>query len=74
MKRAVSISLGSSKRDKAVEVELLGEAVRVAAASRELVTSSSQGHSCPTFRTPFRRQTAEMAATRGEWPDATSAG
>ncbi len=29
MKRAVSISIGSSKRDKAVEVELLGEKVRV---------------------------------------------
>ena len=29
MKRAVSISLGSSKRDKAVEVELLGERVRI---------------------------------------------
>ena len=27
MKRAVSISIGSSKRDKAVEVELLGERV-----------------------------------------------
>ena len=27
MKRAVSISIGSSKRDKAVEVELLGEKV-----------------------------------------------
>jgi hypothetical protein len=29
MKRAVSISLGSSKRDKAVEVTLLGERVRI---------------------------------------------
>ncbi len=29
MKRAVSISLGSSKRDKAVEVTLLGEQVRI---------------------------------------------
>lgn len=29
MKRAVSISLGSSKRDKSVEVELLGEQVRI---------------------------------------------
>ncbi len=29
MKRAVSISLGSSKRDKAVEIELLGERVRI---------------------------------------------
>lgn len=29
MKRAVSISIGSSKRDKAVEVELLGETVRI---------------------------------------------
>ncbi len=29
MKRAVSISIGSSKRDKAVEVELLGERVRI---------------------------------------------
>ncbi len=29
MKRAVSISLGSSKRDKSVEVELLGEKVRI---------------------------------------------
>ena len=29
MKRAVSISIGSSKRDKAVEVELLGEAIRI---------------------------------------------
>lgn len=29
MKRAVSISLGSSKRDKAVEVELLGEKIRI---------------------------------------------
>ena len=29
MKRAVSISLGSSKRDKAVEVDLLGERVRI---------------------------------------------
>jgi hypothetical protein len=29
MKRAVSISIGSSKRDKAVEIELLGEKVRV---------------------------------------------
>jgi hypothetical protein len=29
MKRAVSVSLGSSKRDKAVEVELLGEKVRI---------------------------------------------
>lgn len=29
MKRAVSISIGSSKRDKAVEVELLGEQVRI---------------------------------------------
>lgn len=29
MKRAVSISIGSSKRDKAVEIELLGEEVRV---------------------------------------------
>ncbi len=29
MKRAVSISIGSSKRDKAVEVELLGEMVRI---------------------------------------------
>lgn len=29
MKRAVSISLGSSKRDKAVEVELLGEKVSI---------------------------------------------
>lgn len=29
MKRAVSISIGSSKRDKAVEVELLGEKVRI---------------------------------------------
>jgi hypothetical protein len=29
MKRAVSISLGSSKRDKAVEVELLGERVSI---------------------------------------------
>src|SRR4030066_2107232 len=29
MKRAVSISIGSSKRNKAVEVELLGEKVRI---------------------------------------------
>ena len=29
MKRAVSISIGSSKRDKAVEVKLLGETVRI---------------------------------------------
>ena len=29
MKRAVSISMGSSKRDKAVEVELMGENVRI---------------------------------------------
>jgi len=29
MKRAVSVSLGSSKRDKAVEVELLGEIIRI---------------------------------------------
>jgi hypothetical protein len=29
MKRAVSISIGSSKRDKAVEVELLGEKVSI---------------------------------------------
>ena len=29
MKRAVSISIGSSKRDKAVEVELLGETVLI---------------------------------------------
>ena len=29
MKRAVSISIGSSKRDKAVEVELLGEQVQI---------------------------------------------
>jgi len=29
MKRAVSISIGSSKRDKAVEVELLGEMIRI---------------------------------------------
>lgn len=29
MKRAVSISIGSSKRDKAVEIEILGEKVRI---------------------------------------------
>src|SRR5512136_1235645 len=29
MKRAVSISIGSSKRNKAVEVELLGEKVQI---------------------------------------------
>ena len=29
MKRAVSISIGSSKRDKAVEVSMLGETVRI---------------------------------------------
>lgn len=29
MKRAVSVSIGSSKRDKAVEIELLGEVVRM---------------------------------------------
>ncbi len=29
MKRAVSISIGSSKRDKAVDIELLGEKVRI---------------------------------------------
>jgi len=29
MKRAVSISLGSSTRDKAVEIDLLGETVRI---------------------------------------------
>ncbi len=29
MKRAVSVSLGSSKRDKAVDVEMLGEVVRI---------------------------------------------
>lgn len=29
MKRAVSVSIGSSKRDKAVEVDLLGEKVRI---------------------------------------------
>jgi len=29
MKRAVSISIGSSKRDKAVEIELLGEQIRI---------------------------------------------
>lgn len=29
MKRAVSVSIGSSKRDKAVELELLGEQVRI---------------------------------------------
>ncbi|MGB2909344.1 MAG: hypothetical protein WBB55_02060, partial [Anaerolineales bacterium] len=29
MKRAVSISIGSSQRDKAVEVELLGEQVQI---------------------------------------------
>ena len=29
MKRAVSVSLGSSKRDKAVEVELFGEQVSI---------------------------------------------
>jgi hypothetical protein len=29
MKRAVSVSIGSSKRDKAVEIELLGERVRL---------------------------------------------
>ena len=29
MKRAVSISLGSSKRDKSIEIELLGEQVRI---------------------------------------------
>lgn len=29
MKRAVSVSIGSSKRDKTVEVKLLGEDVRI---------------------------------------------
>ena len=29
MKRAVSVSIGSSKRDKAVEIELLGQKVRI---------------------------------------------
>ncbi|NJC96060.1 MAG: hypothetical protein FIB03_06955 [Anaerolineae bacterium] len=29
MKRAVSISLGSTSRDKAVEINLLGETVRI---------------------------------------------
>jgi hypothetical protein len=29
MKRAVSISIGSSKRNKAVEIELLGEQIRL---------------------------------------------
>jgi hypothetical protein len=29
MKRAVSISIGSSKRDKMLEIELLGETVRM---------------------------------------------
>ena len=29
MKRAVSVSIGSSKRDKAVEVTLLGEKIRI---------------------------------------------
>ncbi|MCP5095537.1 MAG: quinate 5-dehydrogenase, partial [Chloroflexi bacterium] len=29
MKRAVSVSLGSSTRDKVVEIELLGEQVRI---------------------------------------------
>ena len=29
MKRAVSVSIGSSKRDKAVEVELLGQTIRI---------------------------------------------
>jgi hypothetical protein len=29
MKRAVSVSLGSSKRDKSIEIELLGEQVRI---------------------------------------------
>ena len=29
MKRAVSISIGSSKRNKAVEIELLGEKVQI---------------------------------------------
>jgi hypothetical protein len=29
MKRAVSVSIGSSKRDKAVEIELMGEEVSI---------------------------------------------
>jgi len=29
MKRAVSVSIGSSKRDKAVEVELLGQQISI---------------------------------------------
>ena len=29
MKRAVSVSIGSSRRDKAVEIDLLGERVRL---------------------------------------------
>lgn len=29
MKRAVSVSIGSSKRDKTVELELLGEKIRI---------------------------------------------
>src|SRR3990172_12442745 len=46
MKRAVSISIGSSKRDKAVEVELLGERVRI----ERIGTDGDMGRAAELFK------------------------
>ena len=46
MKRAVSISIGSSKRDKAVEVELLGERVRI----ERIGTNGDMGRAAEKFK------------------------
>ena len=45
MKRAVSISIGSSKRDKAVEVDLLGEKVSIERIGTVPVISSKRSAS-----------------------------
>ncbi len=46
MKRAVSISIGSSKRDKAVEIELLGEKVSI----ERIGTDGSMEKAAQTYR------------------------
>ncbi len=35
MKKAISISIGSSQRDKSVEIELLGESVQISRVGTE---------------------------------------
>ena len=66
MKRAVSISLGSSKRNKAVEVDLLGERVsieRIGTDGDMMASSGARGYNIGSTVSSLR---VEMLGSQAE--------